>query len=179
LYPICQQASCYAITNHEAVQLILEEDAPCEDIWTGKLYTFPETTAPQDYPNVTSIVIPWDHGWEAGEQEDEDEEEEEDEKKPEKPDAGEAEALLLAYVVNERIVAACRAQKINEVAAEAWVQPEPSDRNDARQVTLAWAYTMQRNGKIPFFSHHSDDEGAADLARGLGLSLVVEEVDYY
>ena len=38
---------------------------------------------------------------------------------------------------------------------------------------------MQRSGKIPFFSHHIDHEGAADLARGLGLPLVAEEVDYY
>ena len=59
------------------------------------------------------------------------------------------------------------------------MQPEPSNRNEARQVALAWAYTMRRNGRIPFFSHHIDDEGAADLARSLGLSLVVEEVDYY
>lgn len=165
-----------AFNDQEMVKRVLAEDAPCEDIWTGKIYTFPEPITLQDSPNVTNILIPWDHDWEAGQQEDE---EEEDEEKPENPDVGEWDALLLAYVVNERIVAGCRAQKTNEVAAEAWVQPEPSNEKEARQVTLAWASAMQRDGKIPFFSHHIDDEGAADLARGLGLTLVAEEVDYY
>ncbi|HEU5199618.1 MAG TPA: hypothetical protein VFU32_08270 [Ktedonobacterales bacterium] len=170
-----------AFTDHEAVQRILEEDAPCEDIWTGSIYTFPETDAPQDYPGVTHILMPWDYDWEAEEQKNKDQrkEDEEDEETPEQLDVGDAEVLLLASIIDERIVVACRAQKINDVAAEAWVQPEPSDRNEARQVALAWASTMRHGGKIPFFSHHNDDEGAADLARGLGLSLVAEEVDYY
>lgn len=85
----------------------------------------------------------------------------------------------LAMLTVDEIVATCRAQKINQVAADAWVQPEPSNRDEVRQVTLAWAYTMQDNGKIPFFSYHTDDEAAADLARGLGLTLVAEEVAYY
>lgn len=169
-----------AFTEHEAVKRVLEEDAPCEDIWTGKIYTFPEITPPQDYPNVIGMPITWDRGWEAGEQEDEEEDEKDEEERKVISRAGEEwDTPLLVYVINERIVAGCRAQKISDVAAEAWVQPEPSNGKEARQVMLAWASTMQRSGKISFFSHHVDDEGAADLARGLGLPLVAEEVDYY
>jgi hypothetical protein len=171
-----------AFTDDEAVRRVLEEDAPCEDIWTGKIYTFPEIAAPQPDPHVIGIPITWDRGWEAGEQEDDEEDEEEGDEEERKviSRAGEEwDITLLAYVVNERIVAGCRAQKISDMAAEAWVQPESSNGKEARQVTLAWAATMQRSGKIPFFSHHIDDEGAAGLARGLGLPLVAEEVDYY
>ena len=171
-----------AFTDHEAVKRVLAEDAPCEDIWTGKIYTFPEIAAPLNDPNVMGMPITWDRGWEAGEQEDvqeDDEERDEEERKVISRAGEEWDTSLLAYVVDERIVAGCHAQKINDVAAEAWVQPEPSNGKEARQVTLAWASTMQRSGKIPFFSHHVDDEGAANLALGLGLPLVVEEVDYY
>ena len=152
-----------AFTDQVAVGHLLAEDAPCEDIWTGKLYTFPESITPLDFPDATATVVPWSQGQE----EDED------------TDVDQWDTPLAMVTVDEQIMATCRAQKINQVAAEAWVQPEPSNRNAVRQVTLAWAYTMQRNGKIPFFSHYTDDEAAADLARGLGLTLVADEVAYY
>lgn len=45
--------------------------------------------------------------------------------------------------------------------------------------TLAWAVSQHKNSKIPFFSYHCNDEGAANLARGLRLHLVMEEVAYF
>jgi hypothetical protein len=150
-----------AFTHQERIKEILAEDAPCEGVGSSTLYTFPDAITSQDYADVTTLpAIP--------------QSDEESEFVLSDQNAG-----YFARVVDEQIVALCRSKRMGRSASEAWVQPAPVDTDEARQVTLAWAYSQQYNGRVPFFTHASDDAAAAVFAHHLGLRLVVKMVEYY
>jgi hypothetical protein len=150
-----------AFIDQERIKHILAEDVPCDEVWAGRLYTFPDTITRQDYPDVVAL--------------------------PAIPQSDEASEYVLsdqagyyfARLIDEKIVAFCRTRRVSQMASEAWVQPAPINTDEARQVTLAWAHAQQQNGRVPFFIRALDDTHAAALARRLGLRQVIELVEYY
>lgn len=84
---------------------------------------------------------------------------------------------IYAIENEEMILSACVSSRQNHKAAEAWVMTNPDHRKKglARQVVVAWADGVQKDGLIPFYSHKSKNTNSAMLAKRLGLSPVFEE----
>jgi len=84
------------------------------------------------------------------------------------------------YVVERegRIVSACVSTREDEKCGEAWVFTAPDDRRQglAGKVVSAWAGSLIRAGKVPFYSHKIDNLASANLAKRLGLQPVFEEI---
>ena len=68
----------------------------------------------------------------------------------------------------------------NELAAEAWAQTSPAFRRlgYASQVTVACAHDLQKEGKIPFYSHGTENTVSEAVARRLGLIRFLDDVGY-
>ena len=77
-----------------------------------------------------------------------------------------------------KVVSACVSARENETCGEAWVFTAPEYRHQgfAQKVVNAWARSLMRAGKIPFYSHKVDNLASAHLAGKLGLQLVFEEI---
>jgi hypothetical protein len=77
-----------------------------------------------------------------------------------------------------RIVSACVSTRENEKCGEAWVYTNPQYRHQgfAKKVVSAWATSLLRAGKIPFYSHKISNVASCSLARALGLQPVFEEI---
>src|SRR6266566_8602189 len=86
-----------------------------------------------------------------------------------------------SYLMNGLIISTCQSSQENTSAAEAWVRtlPDFRKRGYARQVTAAWAYQLQQQGIIPFYSHRWDNTPSQAVARSLQLTLYVTEVGYF
>lgn len=84
------------------------------------------------------------------------------------------------YVIERdgRLVSACVSTRENETCGEAWVFTAPEHRYQglAQNVVSAWARSLMRAGKIPFYSHKIDNVASANLAKKLGLQPVFEEI---
>lgn len=76
------------------------------------------------------------------------------------------------------IVSACMSVRENGQCGEAWVYTEPQYRHQgfARQAVSAWAQYMLNAGKVPFFSHKTNNLASANLAKRLDLQPVFEEI---
>jgi RimJ/RimL family protein N-acetyltransferase len=86
-----------------------------------------------------------------------------------------------AYIMqNGEVVSSCTSSRENATAAEAWVftQPDYRGRGYARQVTMAWGHRLQKQGKIPFYSHHRTNLASEAVARSLGLMKYIEDIGY-
>ena len=77
-----------------------------------------------------------------------------------------------------RIVSACVSTREDGKFGEAWVFTAPDDRRQglAGKVVSAWAGSLIRAGKVPFYSHKIDNLASANLAKRLGLQPVFEEI---
>ncbi|MBM3934676.1 MAG: hypothetical protein FJ319_10315 [SAR202 cluster bacterium] len=75
----------------------------------------------------------------------------------------------------------CRSSRENASAAEAWVftaLPYRS-RGYGREVTLAWARDVRKQGKTPFYSHKQSNEASRGVALSLGLVQYIADVAYF
>jgi len=130
----------------------------------GASYTFPHTLTLSDYPDIIRL-----DGSDRNATE-----------RYESQVAG-LKRPIYAIVLDERIVSTCTSSRENETAGEAWVRTLPEFRRHgfARQVTAAWAHGLQQQGKIPFYSHSSDNLASRALARSLRLVQFVAGVSYF
>lgn len=76
------------------------------------------------------------------------------------------------------IVSACVSTRENEKCGEAWVYTDIAYRNQgfAQKVVNAWASSLMKAGKVPFYSHRIENTASANLAGKLGLRPVFEEI---
>jgi GNAT superfamily N-acetyltransferase len=77
-----------------------------------------------------------------------------------------------------RIVSACVSTREDGKCGEAWVFTAPDHRRQglAGKVVSAWAESLIRAGKVPFYSHKIENLASANLAKALGLQPVFEEI---
>lgn len=85
-----------------------------------------------------------------------------------------------ALMINGQVVSSCESSRENEQAAEAWVFTDPAYRGCgyAEQVVAAWSYALQRQGKVPFYSHKVENLASARVAQKLGLIQYIADVGY-
>jgi RimJ/RimL family protein N-acetyltransferase len=150
--------------DRERVGEILAADAPCKSIWVGKTYRFPEILVPELRTHAVrlndrrhaDVLARYEGGTVIGER------------------------VVYGVIADGQVVAACEASRENDQAAEAWVRTVPAYRRRgyAREVTAAWAYAIQQQGKIPFYSHAVDNDASAAVARSLGLICFLSAVGY-
>jgi RimJ/RimL family protein N-acetyltransferase len=78
---------------------------------------------------------------------------------------------------NGKIISACVSSRENEAAAESWVFTAPEHRRQglALQVVTAWAGSVLRNGKIPFYSHAFENIASSKVAEKLRLIHLFDE----
>lgn len=77
-----------------------------------------------------------------------------------------------------RIASACVSARENGTCGEAWVYTTPEYRQQgfAQRVVKAWARSLMRAGKAPFYSHKIENTASANLAGRLKLEPVFEEI---
>jgi hypothetical protein len=77
-----------------------------------------------------------------------------------------------------KLVSACVSARENKRCGEAWVYTAPEFRHQgfAQKVVSAWAGSLMEAGKIPFYSHHLENNASANLAGKLRLQPVFEEI---
>jgi hypothetical protein len=152
-----------AFRDHEQIKEIFGKAAPCEEVWEGRSYIFPDTITPADSPNA--IQLNANH----------------------KRLVNEFDAKLnllpgpiYAIIVDNHIESACVSSRENELAAEAWVQTSQTHRQRGygSQVTAAWANNLQKRAKIPFYSHRLGNIDSEGVARRLDLIWFIDDVGY-
>lgn len=146
------------------VHRILARHAPSAPAFVGTSYVFPRPLAEDAYPEVRrlgesdrALVQAFDPGL-----------------RPR------ADRPVHAVVVESRIVSACVSSRQNDEAGEAWVQTAPAfrQRGYACQTVAVWAHDLQRQGKIPFYSHHRDNLASQAVARRLGLLRIADFANF-
>ena len=152
-----------AFRDHEKIKEIFAKAAPCEEVWEGRSYIFPDTITPADYPNA--IQLNANHKRLVSEF---------DTKLNLLP------GPIYAIIVDNHIESACVSSRENELAAEAWVQTSQTHRQRGygSQVTAAWANNLQKRAKIPFYSHRLGNTDSEGVARRLGLIWFIDDVGY-
>ena len=153
----------HAFHDHERIKAVLAADTPCPEVWTGRSYTFPALRA-EDYPFSVvrlseaqrDLIVKYD------------------------PNLNLSQVIACTILADGQIVVACVSSRENAIGAEAWVQTLPAYRRRgyARQVTTAWAFHLQQEGKIPFYSHHSDNLPSHALAQELRLKWFMSDAVY-
>ena len=96
------------------------------------------------------------------------------------PEPNEIGCPVFGIVLDDQLVSACASVRENDRCAEAWVWtlPDAQRRGYARQVTAAWAHDLQRQGKVPFYSHAADNHPSAGVAKSLWLHHIFTAVGY-
>lgn len=140
-----------AFADHAAVQRLLAAHAPYGEVVCFKSYVFPASQPPAPSPQVVRL-----------------------------PQPGRPAQTMFGIVVGGRVVSACESARENRRCGEAWVWTlaEYRRRGFARQVTTAWAYALQGQGKRPFYSHKVGNVASEAVARRLGLTLFQTVVAY-
>ena len=145
------------------VKNILDEHAPCRDVWRGTSYTFSVAPSPSDFPDVR-ILSERDRGALAG---------------------FDRELLsitrpIFAIFVDGDIASTCVSAREDEHCAEAWVETLADYRRLGlgRQVTAAWGYSVVTRGKLAFYSHAQDNLASQGIARSLGLAWFLDGAGY-
>jgi len=79
---------------------------------------------------------------------------------------------------DDKIVSACVSARENGTSGEAWVYTAPEFRQQgfAQRVVNAWAGSVIRAGKVPFYSHKIENAVSANLSGRLKLKPVFEEI---
>ena len=77
-----------------------------------------------------------------------------------------------------KIVSACVSARENGTCGEAWVYTAPEYRQQgfAQRVVNAWARSLMRAGKAPFYSHKIENTASTNLAGRLKLKPAFEEI---
>jgi RimJ/RimL family protein N-acetyltransferase len=85
---------------------------------------------------------------------------------------------VYAVKQDDKIVSTCVSARENGTCGEAWVYTAPEYRQQgfAQRVVNAWAGSVIRAGKVPFYSHKIENTASANLAGRLRLHLVFEEI---
>jgi RimJ/RimL family protein N-acetyltransferase len=140
-----------AFTDREVVSAILAEDSPIEEVSFFVSYVFPQELTRKLYPGVGLL-----------------------------PEENEIGKPVFGVVVGGEVVSACSSVREDERCAEAYVWTEPGyrQRGYARQTVSAWAYDLQRRGKVPFYSHQAENTASRAVARSLGLRQFLVAVAY-
>jgi RimJ/RimL family protein N-acetyltransferase len=143
-----------AFDDQEAIKAILAADSPCAEVGTWQTYTFPDTLKPSQFPGVvrldefhTALIERYRAG------------------------ADVTKRAIYGIIRDGMIVSTCSSVRESEQAGECYVYTvEPyRGRGYGKQVTAAWAYHLQQQGKIAFYSHALDNLASQAVARGLGL----------
>jgi len=160
---LMQFAPELAFRDHERIKTILSAEAPCAETWTGRSYTFPALKA-EDYPADVVRLSEAQHDLIAKYD----------------PNLNPYQVTACAIIVDGQIVSACVSSRENAIGAEAWVQTLPAYRRRgcARRATTAWAYHLQQEDKIPFYSHRTDNPASQALAHSLRLNWFMSDVAY-
>jgi predicted GNAT family acetyltransferase len=79
---------------------------------------------------------------------------------------------------NGRIISSCVCARENAHCGEAWVYTDEDHRRQglAQKVVSAWAASLLKNGKVPFYSHKIQNVASANLAKRLLLQPAFEEI---
>ncbi len=85
---------------------------------------------------------------------------------------------VYAVEQDDKIVSACVSARENGTCGEAWVYTAPEYRQQgfAQRVVNAWAGSVIRAGKVPFYSHKIENTASANLAGRLKLHPAFEEI---
>lgn len=77
-----------------------------------------------------------------------------------------------------RIASACVSVREDQKCGEAWVYTDPEYRRKglAKKVVSAWAHSLMRAGKVPFYSHKIENAASASLVEALQLQPIFEEI---
>lgn len=83
-------------------------------------------------------------------------------------------------IVDNKLVTVCESSREDDKSAEAWVRTlKPyRGRGYAKQTTFAWANNLIKQNKIPFYSHEASNTKSAQVAKGLGLILSFEQIQF-
>ncbi len=84
---------------------------------------------------------------------------------------------VFAIEQDGKIISACVSSRQNKQSAESWVRTDPEHRGKglAQQVVSAWARSVLREGKTPFYSHAVENFGSSRVAYKLNLVHVYDE----
>jgi hypothetical protein len=149
--------------EYDLVKTILAKAVPCESMHVGKSYIFPAPISPGQYPAVTRLDETHTALMERFD-----------------PDVIIPHRAVYGVMVEGESAAVCMSSRENHTSGEAWVYTTPKYRRHgyARQVTLAWAASLLRHGKTPFYSHTVENHASAALAQRLGLQQYIADVGY-
>ena len=142
-------------TAPKQIRAVLAEHAPCPGYFVGKSYIFPDNLSAALYTRAIPLVDV-------------------------KPDFDTAKGAGFAVVEDGQVVSTCESSHESASAGEAWVQTLEAYRRRgyARQVTLAWAHHLQRQGKVPFYSHLWNNLASQSLAESMGLIQFLDAAGY-
>lgn len=88
--------------------------------------------------------------------------------------------MVYAAMQGDEIVACCVSSRESDKAGEAWIFTLPKFRKQGfgfKAVQL-WASELQKQGKIPLYSHEISNIASQELARKLDIIKVFENVSY-
>jgi RimJ/RimL family protein N-acetyltransferase len=137
-----------------AVKALLARDRPCNHLFAGQTYVWESAADPTQFPEgvrLTEAHRPLIEVYHPG--------------------VALGPRTVCGVIIDGQIVSTCSSSRENERAGEAYVytRPECRGRGYGRQATAAWAYYMQEQGKLPFYSHRLDNLASQGVARSLNL----------
>jgi GNAT superfamily N-acetyltransferase len=143
-----------AFHGRGAVKALLAADAPCTEVGVFHTYVFPDTSNPNQFPDVVhlgEIHRELIEAYHAG--------------------MNVAERAVFAVIRDGMIVSTCGSVRENEGAGECYVftLPEYRRRGYGRQVTAAWGYHLGEQGKVAFYSHTEENTASRAVSRSLSL----------
>lgn len=88
--------------------------------------------------------------------------------------------MVYAAMQNNEIVACCVSSRENNKAGEAWIFTLPKYRKQGfgLKAVQLWASELQKQGKIPLYTHEISNIASQKLAEKLNLIKVFENVSY-
>jgi hypothetical protein len=143
-----------AFTDQKAVEAILAERGPCDHVFAGQTYQFPDALDPGIFPDVVRLTEehrPLIEAYHSG--------------------IGTDERAVFVVARDGLIVATCTSARESAQVTEAYVHTVEAYRRRGygRQVTAAWAVHIRDCGKIPLYSHTWDNVASQGIAQSLKL----------
>lgn len=88
--------------------------------------------------------------------------------------------MVYATMKDGKIVACCVSSRENDLAGEAWIFTLPEHRKQGfgLKAVQLWASELQKNGKIPFYTHKRSNIASQKLAEKLNLIKVFKSITY-
>lgn len=150
-------------THPDMVNRVMAAHSACMEIYIGRSYVFPTGLNDFLYPDVVrlscidrALVRRYD------------------------PELNLHQREVFGILVDGMVVSTCESSRENNAAGEAWVRTLEAYRRRgyARQVTLAWAHSLQQQGKVPFYSHNWENAASCAVAQSLRLVQYIEDAGY-